>query len=116
MRQIRTVVIDERTVTVRELTVSEVRLWFKSLEQVNEGGVDVVGECLIADISLGDVCRMTDLQPADIDALAPSEIDQVITVCLEINPHFFQMRGNLLNLGKTIQQAPADTWKEQPAA
>ena len=116
MRQTRTVVIDERTVTVKELTVAEVRLWFKSLEQVKEGGIDVVAECLIEDISLGDVCRMTDLQPVDIGAMAPSEIEQVIAVCLEINPHFFRMRGNLLNLGKTLQQAPADIWKEQPAA
>ncbi len=116
MRRTETVDLDGRTVTVKELTVAEVRLWFKALEKAGEGGIDVVDECLIEDMSLGDVRRMTDLQPADMDELTPSEVEQLMAVCMGLNPHFFRMRGNLLAVAKAVhQQAPAETLKEPPA-
>ena len=115
MRQTQVVEMDGRTVTVRELTVAEVRQWFKALEQTKEGAIDLVAECLIEEISLADVCRMTDLQPSDMDEMTPSEIEQVVAVCIGVNPHFFRMRGNLLQVGRALQQVPAESWKEPPA-
>ena len=116
MRRTETVDLDGRTVTVKELTVAEVRQWFKSLEQAKEGTIDVVAECLIEDISLGDVCRMTDLQTMDLDEMTPSELEQVISVCMGVNPHFFRMRGNLLNVVKAVHQGvPAELLKGWPA-
>lgn len=107
MRQTRAVEIEGRTVTVKELTVAEIRHWLKGLEQVKEAGIDVVAECLMDDCSLADISRMSDLKLEEMDDLTPGEIGQVVAVCREVNPHFFRMRDHLLGVAKVMQQNPA---------
>ncbi|MBF0626437.1 MAG: hypothetical protein HQL82_16735 [Magnetococcales bacterium] len=102
MRRTKEVELDGRTVTVRELTVAEVRLWLKDLDQLREGAIDLVTEGIMADASLGDVARMTDLQAADLDEMTPSAIEGLITACREINPHFFRMRDRLLEAARAM--------------
>lgn len=102
MKRTKEVELDGRTVTVRELTVAEVRLWLKDLDQLREGAIDLVTEGIMADASLGDVARMTDLTPEALDDLTPSQIEVVITVCREINPHFFRLRDRLLEAARAM--------------
>ncbi|MBF0142849.1 MAG: hypothetical protein HQL59_05255 [Magnetococcales bacterium] len=102
MKRTKEVQLDEHTVTVRELTVAEVRLWLKELDQLREGALDLVTEGIIADASLGDVARMTDLQAADLDEMTPSQIEELITACREINPHFFRLRDRLLEAARAM--------------
>ena len=102
MKRTKEIDIDGRAVTVRELTVAEVRNWLKDLEQVREGGIDLVTEGIMADASISDVARMTDLSPEDLDNLTPSQIEEVVTSCREINPHFFRLRDRLLEAARSI--------------
>lgn len=102
MRRIKEIQLDGRTVTVRELTVAEVRLWLKELDQLREGPIDLVSEGIMADASLGDVTRMTDLSPEELDEMPPSQIEAVVTACREINPHFFRLRDRLLEAARAM--------------
>ncbi|MBF0626518.1 MAG: hypothetical protein HQL82_17150 [Magnetococcales bacterium] len=102
MKRTKEVELDGRTVTVRELTVAEVRLWLKDLDQLREGALDLVTEGIMADASLGDVARMTDLQAADLDEMTPSAIEGLIAACREINPHFFRLRDRLLEAARAM--------------
>ncbi|MBF0157500.1 MAG: hypothetical protein HQL57_09985 [Magnetococcales bacterium] len=102
MKRTKEIELDGRTVTVRELTVAEVRLWLKELDQLREGALDLVTEGIMADASLGDVARMTDLTPEELDGFTPSAIESVIAVCREINPHFFRLRDRLLEAARAM--------------
>ncbi|MBF0148383.1 MAG: hypothetical protein HQL85_19695 [Magnetococcales bacterium] len=102
MRRIKEVEIGDRKVTIRELTVAEVRNWFKDLGKMRENGVDLVNEGIIADASLEDVVRMSDVTMDDLDRLTPSQIEPMIATCREINPHFFQLRHRLSEAARAM--------------
>ena len=89
----REVVIDDHAIICRELTVIQIRKW---LEETGQGTtLDVVSEALFSDCSLTDLKRMTDLSDVLIDGLKPSQIQKVIEVCKELNPHFFAQLSRL---------------------
>ncbi|MDV3438728.1 hypothetical protein R0G64_04820 [Pseudomonas otitidis] len=91
----REIQLGERSVIVREMTVGDVRNW---LADVSTAGALVgwVDDGLMGDISLGDLARMTSLKVDEMDAWRPSELQQVIEVARELNPHFFVLRGRML--------------------
>ncbi len=116
MRQTREVNLDGQVIVVRELTVAEVRNWLKNLDQVQESGIDLVTEGLLADASLSDICRMTDLPIEALDQMTPSEAETVLSACREINPHFFRLREKLLQVVRTVQPDPASNLNDPLAA
>lgn len=99
MRLLREIQVGGVKVIVRELTVSEIRAW---LEGVSDEALDLVDSSLFEEVSLGDLPLMTDLKKEVIDSLTPSEIDEVITVCREVNARFFAMRARLAEVGQRI--------------
>jgi len=86
--------IGERTVTVRELTVREVRDW---AVQVDTGllALDGVGELMLPDCSLADLQRMSDADADLLDGLTPSELEPIAEAARKLNPHFFRLRAAL---------------------
>lgn len=103
MRLTQTQDIAGRAVTVKELTVGEIRQWLKALEG-GAGSVDVIGGALFEDLTFADLQRFTDLAVAEFDAWAPSELRQLIALIKEINPDFFLLRGRLVVLGLALVQ------------
>ena len=99
---------DTRSANVRELTVAQVRQWLVGMEgQAAENTeVDVVGALLFEDTTLSDLARMSDLTVEDMNKIAPSVLDRVRTAAKELNPHFFAMRGRLLQPVQ-VQTVPA---------
>ncbi|MGK4387787.1 hypothetical protein [Ectopseudomonas oleovorans] len=57
----KTIQLPGLVVTVRELTVGEIRAWMK---RTAEGGHDPVDDTLLQEVSLADLYGMTDLRPA----------------------------------------------------
>lgn len=98
----KTIDLDGRQVTVRELNVSEVRAWLLDAERSEDDIQDIVGESLMDECSLRDLPRMTDLDLDALNHMPPSRIDTVIAACKEINPHFFALRARLLTLGQAV--------------
>ena len=86
------VTVADKEITVRELTVMEVRDWVKSIEQ-GVRVVDPAGDALFIDVTLTDIALMSD---ADADWLAtfgPSELEPLADLCRKMNPHFFRVRA-----------------------
>ena len=108
MRQMTEVEVGERRITVRELSVGDVRVWLKELEAVPEK-IDLVGEGLIDGVSLADIARMTDLKVSDMDALAPSEIAALGVACRQVNVDFFGFRDRLVRVGADLAARQANT-------
>jgi hypothetical protein len=90
----REVVIDDQAIICRELTVMQIRQWLQDTGQPTN--LDVVSEALFRDCSLADLKRMTDLSDDVIDRLKPSQVQKVIDVCKELNPHFFALLSRLV--------------------
>ncbi len=105
----KTIDLGDCTVTVRELTVAEVRAWLREAETAGEGEVDIVGEALMEECSFDDLARMSDLAVEEMDDLAPSEIAQVIAAAREVNPAFFGLRDRLLRLGAATRESGGES-------
>lgn len=84
--------IGERTVTVRELTVREVRDWLTALEN-GSATVDAGGEFVWEDCSLQDLARMSDCPVEAFDDFAPSDLGPLKQAARDLNPHFFRTRA-----------------------
>ncbi|MOA53339.1 hypothetical protein D3C78_1767880 [compost metagenome] len=82
------------------MTVLQVREWMAAMH-TPAAPRDLVDEALFRDCSLADLQRMSSLTAADIDALRPSQVREVIALCKELNPDFFALMGLLV-------RAPAD--------
>jgi hypothetical protein len=94
-------------VTVRELTVGEIRAWLKQVEQREGNDFDPVGLALFEDVTFEDLQRMSTIAAGDLDALAPSEVRTLIEAAKELNADFFAMRRRLLQLGQAVAGSEA---------
>ena len=98
----RTVVIGEGgdaplAVTVRELTVAEIRAWLADVQQAQ--GADLVDVLLLKDTTLQDLMRMSSLSMDQINQLTPSQLRAVLDTAREINADFFVLRGGIVEIG-----------------
>lgn len=98
-------------VTVKELTVAEIREWLADLER---GDVlqeaDMVDLALFEELTVPDLQRMTDgLNDSLVGLAAPSQLRQVIDAAKELNADFFGLRARLAALAArgAPQQTPA---------
>ncbi|GEM_PF-961179 len=82
-------------VTVRELTVSQVRSWLADIVQPSNQH-DIVDQAFFDECALGDLQRMTSLSREQIDQLRPSQLREVIALCKELNPDFFGFMARLV--------------------
>ena len=82
------VVIDSRTVNVRELTVRDIR---KLINTESVGEIDVIAESLIDGVSFSILEIMTDLDASALEDMKPSQIKMVVDGCREVNQSFFAM-------------------------
>ena len=103
----KTIEIAGVTVTVRELTVSEIRSALKMEESDGKtsADTDAVDMFLFEDISLPDICRMTDPSLEKMAEFKPSELRQVAEACREVNTDFFALRGRVLKYADLLALA-----------
>lgn len=106
MRVERKVALSCGEVTVRELTVGEIRAWLREVEQSQEGDFDVVGLALFEEITFEDFERLSDITRKQLDELAPSEIRELKEACEEVNADFFAMRRRISRLGQAALGNP----------
>ena len=115
MARNRSIQIGERTVTVRELTVGEIRDWLRDMEARNTK-LDLVDGMLLTELALSDLCRMSDLPEDALDDLTQSEIDALLEAARELNPHFFGMLARLAEAGRKLLESAPRTSSAQPAS
>jgi hypothetical protein len=88
----REVQLGAHLVTVREMTVGEVRDWMVEIEQGAQQ-IDPAGEYVFDDCSLQDLMRMSDATVDIFNSAAPSDIEPLRQAARELNPHFFRVRA-----------------------
>ena len=93
--------LGERPVTVRELTVTEVRNWVAE----HEAGavIDPLRSFVFDDCSLDDMARQCDITADDMEAYAPSDLTELRDKCKALNPHFFKVREALTGVSRMMQ-------------
>lgn len=102
-----TVTVGELAITVKELTVREVREWAL---KVDHGLIpfDAVRHLTLDECSVEDILVMSDATGEDLDTLAPSEFAPLVDACRKLNPHFFRVRaamaGAALVMAKEVRQ------------
>jgi hypothetical protein len=101
MRILKEIRSGDHLVTIRELTVADMRQWWADV-QAGIGSGDPVDGGLFDDISLSDVARMTDLTADDMAPMAPSELRVVVDACREVNPDFFRLQERLSTIGRLL--------------
>lgn len=105
-------------VTVRELTVAEIRDWLKDLATADpDQPVDLADWLLFEDegLRLSDFTRLTNLSADELRDLAPSDLEAILAKCREVNPRFFLALGRVLALGRLSIQARNSTTSNAPA-
>lgn len=95
------VLVGERTVTVRELTVAEVRSWIAE----HEAGavVDPLRAFVLDDCTLDDLARMSDITADDMERHTVGELLALRDKARALNPHFFKVREALVSVSRQIQ-------------
>lgn len=103
MRATRSVTLGDRAVTVKELTVGEVRAWVVEVE--TGATVDPLHALALDACSLADLARMSDIAAGELERYTPSELAPLVTACRELNPHFFRVRAALVATARKMMDA-----------
>lgn len=93
--------LGQHTVTVREVSVAEVREWVAEHEA--GAALDPLRAFIFDDCSLDDLARMCDLSASDMEAFGPLELTPLRDKCKALNPHFFKVREALASVSRAIQ-------------
>ncbi len=88
-------------VTVRELTVADVRAWVVEMEA--GATVDALGSFVFDDCALADLARMSDADPASLESMTYGELLPLRDACKDLNPHFFRVRAALQKVARAIE-------------
>ncbi len=85
--------VADKTVTIFEINVKQIRQWFKDVEERDLNQSDYVDEMLFDDFSISDLTRMSTMKLEDLSELSPSKIRHLAELCKEKNEDFFAMIG-----------------------
>lgn len=89
-------------VTVRELTVAEVRAWLVEAEA--GAPVDPLRAMVFDDCSLDDLARMADVSAARLESFTAGELAPLHEAARALNPHFFRVRAALTRVARLIEE------------
>ena len=93
---------DDISVTVKELTVGEVRNWLLDAETGVEG--DPLHALVLEECSFDDLARMSDIDARALEGYTPSELAPLVAAAKELNPHFFRVRAALTATARAVQR------------
>lgn len=94
----RTIQLGERAVTVRELTVADVR----ELLITEPRQADPLHALAFDGFGLHDIACQCDATADDLEPFAPSDLQPLVDACRELNPHFFRVRAALSGVARLM--------------
>ena len=101
-----TVQVGGRDISVRTLTIGEVRAWLRELgERPKEAALDLVGETLFEEVTLRELYLLTDLQPIAVEALTPADLAPLVRAVVAANPEWSACRRRIADLGGALREA-----------
>lgn len=102
MRRTREIETEAGDVTVKEMTVAEIRAWLRDIEKDGSALTeDAVGAALLEEVSFNELQRMIDGSVL-LDSLSQSDLCEILSAAKELNPYFFGMRGRLIGAGEQV--------------
>jgi hypothetical protein len=105
---------DDCAVTVKEMTVGEVRNWL--LDAETGASEDPLHALALEDCSLSDLARMSDIDAQSLEGYTPSQLTPLIAAAKELNPHFFRVRAALSGVARMmLKEAEAMALSKAPA-
>lgn len=106
---------DDLTVTVKELTVAEIRAWLsESKPESEEPQFDLITDLLSFDgIGMDELYKFTDLTKVQIEAMPLSAMQKIATVIKDVNSVFFNQYVPALN---KLQERLASARSNAPSA
>ena len=109
-----TVTVGALAITVKEMTVREVREW---ATKVDAGLVefDTIRHLTLDECSVDDLLVMSDATGEDLDTLAPSEFAPLIDTCRKLNPHFFRVRAAMSGAALVMANEARQVLLSEPA-
>lgn len=102
------------TITVREMTVREVRDWATKAD-LGLVEFDAVRHLTLDECSVDDILVMSDATGESLDTLAPSEFAPVIEACRKLNPHFFRVRAAMAGAALVMEKQVRQVLSSEPA-
>lgn len=103
MRMTEQKVFGKTAITVKELTIAEIRAWLKKTE-IEEEQPETVDLFILPDLQLQELLQFTDATPEDLDALTQSEVQELYQTVKEVNPLFFGMVKRLADMSRSALQ------------
>jgi len=100
-------------VTIRELSVKEVREWAVKAEA--GAVVDPIRRMVFDDCSLDDLAMMSDASAEQMEPYGPSLLNEIRLKAKAINPHFFRVREALIGVSR-ILNAEAESLASMPSS
>jgi len=99
--------IRDRTISISEMTVGQIRAWFRYAEEKEEARAkgekrDLAGETLFEEVSLEELAMMTSLSVEEMNGFTPSELIVVLEKVKELNPDFFAQRQRLIEMAMQL--------------
>lgn len=98
---VKVVTLAGQSVTVKELTVTDVRNWVA--EQEAGAMVDPLRSMVFDDCSLDDLARMASLEAQAMESMTYADLDTLRSACKALNPHFFRVRAALLRVARQLE-------------
>ena len=92
MRKREIVKIDDKEITVKELTVREILDVFNGLSEASSP----------QEILLGDLPKLTDASAEDLVSMAPSDLETLVEAAKRVNASFFKI-AQRAGLGKILE-------------
>ena len=102
MRKSKIVRLGDREITVKELTVAQVRSIISELESNYELAIL---DLMFTDVPSLALQMSTGLSDSELDDYSPSELTPLIEAFREANPFFVQMMNRLSALGEVALQS-----------
>jgi len=89
-------------VTVKEISLGEIRAWLKGSESLS---ADLLDATLFEDFSVADLRYLSSLTAEQAELLTPAELRSIQAAAKELNADFFGFRRRLFDLGSIAAAA-----------
>lgn len=90
----------DKTFTVRELSIKDLRVWLDHLATTKED--DPVAALVLESTHLHDLAHVCDVLVSELERFTPSQLDPLVKVARELNPGLFKMRTGMALAAQAI--------------
>ena len=105
MRKEDTLCFGDKSISIKEMTVAEVRHWMMDILEVANTNEPEDKISFLLDkgfmeneISLSEIKRMTDASMSKLEQFTATELRTIISKCKDLNPDFFALRSRVIQV------------------